>query len=115
MMYKIIIVVYYIILKLKTAEFGIYMYRRARNISLIIKVEWPRVEVSGKCHACGWRLKAGVAHSAILRGKHHNHAWPMQKIPRVCEVISGLYCRLTRKGSSIVTVVINGSPCIGIK
>ena len=68
------------------------MYRRARNIGLSIQVEWPRVAGSGKCHVRGPRLKAGVAHAAILRGKHHNHAWPMQKMPRVCEVISGLYC-----------------------
>ena len=49
---------------------------------------------SGKFHVRGPRLKAGVAHAAILRGKYHNHAWPTQKMPRVCEVISGLYCRL---------------------
>jgi len=47
---------------------------------------------SRKCHARGPHLKAGVAHTAILRGKYHNHAWPTQKMPRVCEVISGLYC-----------------------
>ena len=70
-----------------------YMYRRARNLGLIIKVEWPRVAGSGKCQACGPRLKAGVAHTAIMRGKHHDHAWPTQQMPCVCEVISGLYCK----------------------
>ena len=44
----------------------------------------------------GHALKACVAHAAILRGKYHNHAWPTQKMPRVCEVISGLYCILLK-------------------
>ena len=60
---------------------------------LFITVEWPRVAGSRKCHARASRLKACVAHAAILRGKYHNHAWPKQKIPHVCEVISGLYCK----------------------
>jgi len=59
---------------------------------LFIKVEWPHVAGSRKCHARGPRLKACVTHAAILRGKYHNHTWPTQKMPRVCEVISGLYC-----------------------
>ena len=73
-----------------------YMYRRARNIGLFIKVEWPRMAGSRKFHVHDPRLKAGVAHAAILRGKYHNHAWPTQKIPCMCEVISGLYCKFAK-------------------
>ena len=46
-----------------------YMYRRARNTRLNNKAG------SRKCHARGPRLKAGVAHAAMLHGKHHNRAW----------------------------------------
>ena len=68
------------------------MYRRARNIGLIIKdLEWPRVAGSRKCHTHDPCLKAGVAHATIMHGKHHNHALPTQKMPLVCEIIGGLY------------------------
>jgi len=47
------------------------MYGRARNMRLNNK-RGKGVAGSRECHAHGPRLKAGVAHAAMLRGKHHN-------------------------------------------
>jgi len=47
----------------------------------------PHLAGSRKYHVRGPHLKAGVASITIVHGT-------AQKIPHVCEVISGLYCSM---------------------
>jgi len=48
---------------------------KLKTRGLIINMARPHVAGSRKCHTRGSHLKACMAHTVMLRGKHHNRAW----------------------------------------